>query len=108
MGHGAVPGAPCCRPRRIDPESGAARFYSLVVERDLFGQVVLVRNWGRIGTGGREMVEQDVSEAEALEAMDALSRRSVAEDTESFNERTPAVVGTGAEPESLGRHSGGS
>jgi predicted DNA-binding WGR domain protein len=58
--------------RRIDAESGAARFYSLVVERDLFGQVVLVRHWGRIGTGGREMVEQHVSEAEALEAMDAL------------------------------------
>ena len=58
--------------RRIDLESGAARFYSLVVERDLFGQVVLVRNWGRIGTRGREMVEHHVSEAEALEAMDAL------------------------------------
>jgi predicted DNA-binding WGR domain protein len=27
-----------------------ARFYSLMIERDLFGRVVLVRNWGRIGT----------------------------------------------------------
>jgi predicted DNA-binding WGR domain protein len=58
--------------QRIDPESGAARFYSLVVERDLFGQIVLVRNWGRIGTRGREMEERHVSEAKALEAMDAL------------------------------------
>jgi predicted DNA-binding WGR domain protein len=58
--------------RRVDPESGAARFYSVVVERDLFGQIVLVRSWGRIGTRGREMVEHHVSEAEAREAMDAL------------------------------------
>jgi hypothetical protein len=29
--------------RRLDPDTGAARFYSLVVERDLLGHVVLVR-----------------------------------------------------------------
>ena len=43
---------------------------ALRCERDLFGQVVLVRNWGRIGSRGREMVEHHVSEA--LEAMDGL------------------------------------
>ena len=35
--------------RRIDPEHGMARFYSLMIERDLFGTVRLVRQWGRIG-----------------------------------------------------------
>jgi hypothetical protein len=28
---------------RIDPEQSVARFYSLMIERDLFGRVVLVR-----------------------------------------------------------------
>ncbi len=39
---------------RRDPEQRIARFYSLMIERDLFGRVVLVRNWGRIGTNGQE------------------------------------------------------
>ncbi len=29
---------------RIDPGQGVARFYSLMIEQDLFGWVVLVRN----------------------------------------------------------------
>ena len=50
---------------RIDPEQGIRRFYSLMIERDLFGTVRLVRNWGRIGTTGREMVEVFADELEA-------------------------------------------
>jgi predicted DNA-binding WGR domain protein len=42
---------------RIDPEQGIRRFSSLMIERDLFGTVRLVRNWGRIGTNGQELVE---------------------------------------------------
>ena len=38
---------------RIDPGQGIRRFYSLMIERDLFGTIRLVRNWGRIGTKGR-------------------------------------------------------
>jgi hypothetical protein len=30
--------------RRIDPGQGIRRFYSLMIERDLFGTVRLVRN----------------------------------------------------------------
>jgi len=37
-------------------------FYSLPIERDLFGRIVLVRSWGRIGTNGRNLVEQFASE----------------------------------------------
>ncbi len=39
--------------RRIDPERGMARFYSLMIERDLFGTVRLVRHWGRISMSWR-------------------------------------------------------
>ena len=47
---------------RIDPEQGIRRFYSLMIERDLFGTVRLVRNWGRIGTTGQEKAEEFDSE----------------------------------------------
>jgi predicted DNA-binding WGR domain protein len=63
---------------RIDPEQRVARFYSLMIERDLFGTVRLVRNWGRIGTNGQELVEVFTSEAEAgqvLEELAAAKRR---------------------------------
>jgi predicted DNA-binding WGR domain protein len=63
---------------RIEPEQGVRRFYSLMIERDLFGRVVLVRNWGRIGTNGRELVEAFANEDEAgqaLEVLAALKRR---------------------------------
>jgi len=50
---------------RIDPEQGIRRFYSLMIERDLFGTVRLVRNWGRIGTTGQELVEIHADEIEA-------------------------------------------
>jgi predicted DNA-binding WGR domain protein len=59
---------------RRDPEQGVARFYLLMIERDLFGNIVLVRNWGRIGTNGREMVEEFETEIEAGQALEALAR----------------------------------
>src|SRR5215217_7999201 len=59
---------------RIDPGQGMARFYSLMIERNLFGRVVLVRNWGRIGTHGRELVEEFASELEAGQALEELAR----------------------------------
>jgi predicted DNA-binding WGR domain protein len=59
---------------RIDPEQGVRRFYSLMIERDLFGTVRLVRNWGRIGTSGQEMVEVFPDEIEAGQALEAIAR----------------------------------
>ena len=63
---------------RTEPGQVVARFYSLMIERDLFGRVVLVRNWGRIGTNGRELVEEFASEIDAglaLEAQALAKRR---------------------------------
>ena len=51
---------------RIDPEQGVRRFYSLMIERDLFGTVRLVRHWGRIGVmQGRELAQGFPTEAAA-------------------------------------------
>jgi predicted DNA-binding WGR domain protein len=63
---------------RIDPVQGVRRFYSLAIERDLFGIVRLVRNWGRIDTNGQELVEVFDTEddaGQALEAVAAAKRR---------------------------------
>ena len=59
---------------RIDPEQGIRRFYSLMIERDLFGTVRLVRNWGRIGTNGQELVKVFADEIEAGQALEAIAK----------------------------------
>ena len=45
-------------PRRLDPALNMRQFYSLEVERDLFGRMVLVRRWGRIGTAGEVRLDE--------------------------------------------------
>ena len=58
----------------VDPELGMARFYSLLIERDLFGTVRLVRHWGRIGAiQGRELAQDFATEEEAIEALERLA-----------------------------------
>jgi predicted DNA-binding WGR domain protein len=38
---------------RIRPEKNERRFYAVDISRDMFGQISVSRNWGRIGTSGR-------------------------------------------------------
>lgn len=40
-----------------DPERNMARFYRVDVAPTLFGEVSVVRSWGRIGTAGRTAFE---------------------------------------------------
>jgi predicted DNA-binding WGR domain protein len=61
--------------QRIDPGRNMARFYSMAVERDLFGHVVLVRRWGRLGTAGRTRMDEHPGEGEALAALASLQAR---------------------------------
>ena len=63
---------------RINLEQGIRRFYSLMIERGLFGTVRLVRNWGRIGSNGQELVEiheDEIAAGLALEAVARVKRR---------------------------------
>ncbi|SIR34499.1 WGR domain-containing protein [Rhizobium sp. RU20A] len=46
-----------------------ARFYQLSVETSLFGEPVLTRRWGRIGTRGRVVCEAFASREGALAAL---------------------------------------
>lgn len=60
--------------RRIDPARNMARFYALSIEPTLFGDLALVRRWGRIGTKGRERIELHAGDAAAQAAFDRLAR----------------------------------
>ena len=60
---------------RCDPSQNVSRFYVLRIERSLFGDPTLVREWGRIGQRGRQMIELHLSEHEAVEALEAWLRR---------------------------------
>ena len=59
--------------RRVEPEQNVARFYALMIERDLFGHIVLVRHWGRVGSQARERVEPYANQDEAAAAMGKLA-----------------------------------
>ena len=56
-----------------EPDLNCFRFYRMDVERDLFGTWVLMRNWGRIGTRGRDRIDSFDSRAAAERARDSLS-----------------------------------
>jgi len=53
---------------RIDPEANMARFYRVDIAPTLFGEVCVLRTWGRIGTRGRTCIETWESAAEAEKA----------------------------------------
>ena len=59
---------------RRDPSRNMARFYALALERSLFGEVTLVRRWGRIGSWERVRMEDFADERTALAAMMSLAR----------------------------------
>lgn len=59
---------------RSDPDRNMARFYVLALEPTLFGEVSLVRNWGRIGTRGQIMMETFTRAQEASAALGQLER----------------------------------
>jgi predicted DNA-binding WGR domain protein len=52
--------------QRIDSTRNMARYYRLAIEPTLFGDIAVVRNWGRIGTRGQERVEFFDTEMQAL------------------------------------------
>ena len=61
--------------RRIDPTRNLRRFYLLDVQYDLFGSVLLIKAWGRIGAHGRLVAEPFDSEALAAKALQLQADR---------------------------------
>lgn len=59
----------------VDPERNMARFYGIEVQPTLFGEVSVLRNWGRIGTKGRGMMVTYEDERQAVEALQKLNKQ---------------------------------
>lgn len=50
------------------------RFYRLSLPPTLFGEFSLVRNWGRIGSAGQDMMQTFARPEEAAQAFSSLER----------------------------------
>jgi predicted DNA-binding WGR domain protein len=59
---------------RIRPAQNERRFYAAFLTMDLFGNIQLFRNWGRIGTGGRVRFDLYSGAQEATKALENLAQ----------------------------------
>lgn len=68
---------PAYRFRHIDAARNMARFYMLSLEPTLFGEVGILRHWGRIGTRGQQALSlySTLAEAEKMLARQVERRR---------------------------------
>ena len=62
---------------RIDLEANMARFYRIDVAATLFGEVCVLRTWGRIGTHGRTRIETYASSEEAEKVASGTLRQKI-------------------------------
>ncbi|MBX9457660.1 MAG: WGR domain-containing protein [Rhizobium sp.] len=69
---------------RRDPHRNMARFYALEIRTDLFGCVVAVRRWGRIGSLGRQSSRVCSSVAAAR---DEIERRAHSKRLRRYRDR---------------------
>lgn len=63
---------------RVNAEANMARFYHVNIAPTLFGEVSVLRSWGRIGSHGRTSVETWATSEEA-ETAAALTLRQKAQ-----------------------------
>lgn len=62
---------------RCDPTRNVNRFYRLTVTRDLLGQTLLIREWGRVGVYARRRSDEKTGLAEAVRDAAALAARKM-------------------------------
>jgi predicted DNA-binding WGR domain protein len=76
--------------QRRDPDRSMNRFYALTIHPDLISGWTLLREWGRIGSPGRVVVEPFANEHEAAKAgarIELVKRRRGYRDQENRIER---------------------
>jgi len=66
-----------CYLTKINAEKNQRRFYSLHLAPDLFGGWVLVREWGRLGSGGTVRHDPFTTEQKAQLALDRIRESKV-------------------------------
>ena len=77
------------------------RFYQLDMQPDLFGGVLLMKEWGRIGARGRIMAERYDSEALAA---DALQRQAARKRRRGYDARADALCDAQPPANTLAEH----
>lgn len=60
---------------RVDPELNMARFYGVTMQPTLFGEISILRNWGRIGSKGQGMMVTYDDAAQAIAALRKLEQQ---------------------------------
>ena len=61
---------------RVDLGQNMARFYDISLQPTLFGEVAVLRRWGRIGTGGQVLMQTlDGDQAAIVQARLAQAKR---------------------------------
>jgi predicted DNA-binding WGR domain protein len=63
------------RIERREPEHNRHRFYRMYVQPDLFGSCTLFREWGRIGTAGRQVRDLFADEGQAVDALMVMFKK---------------------------------
>lgn len=61
----------------IEPDANMARFYCIDLAATLFGEVIVLRRWGRIGTCGRTSLETCATVEEAESAASQTLRQKM-------------------------------
>ncbi len=84
----------------VNPEVNMARFYGIELQPTLFGEVSVLRNWGRIGTRGRAMMVTFENPAQASEALMKLEKQKRRRGYVAATEQ--AGHGSGANPDPVG------
>lgn len=62
---------------RRDPTRNLARFYRMLIVPTLFGEWVLLREWGRIGSGGTVRADAFPNAGSALLGMQEILRAKI-------------------------------
>lgn len=60
--------------KREDLTHNMRRFYVMTVQRDLFGGVSLIREWGRVGSAGKVMISYHRDEGQAVNVLSDIAR----------------------------------
>jgi predicted DNA-binding WGR domain protein/transcriptional regulator with XRE-family HTH domain len=79
---------------RRDDSCNLARYYVLSLEPTMFGDVALVREWGRIGYPGRRRLDLHADHRAAGEALEAWLARKVGRGYHVAGEKLKACIGT--------------
>lgn len=68
------PLAPFVHLIRVDAGKNMARYYGISLQATLFGEVTVLRQWGRIGTRGSGLMQTFDAGAAAVLAQDRLAQ----------------------------------